>query len=234
MPGFSITLLRLPAAGENAPHSAAEILELVDAPADAPGWAWHSKTEPGEWEAASSEAKTNGSESADHAIAHTVENVGKPLAPASANQFIGAIEQACKDVIAAEPELTRFDTIAGDGDCGLCLEAGGKGILRAIADGRVSDKDVISAVLTMAEQIEIDMDGTSGALYSIAFNGLASGLRKVAEDKGTDVATADVWAGALVLAKETLYTYTRGAFLSPHGDLCRHLLTCSCFLLPYR
>lgn len=211
MPGFSITLLRLPGVGEDAPYSAAELLELVDAPADAPGWAWHSKAEPGQYDTPSGEANTSGVETADHTVAHTVENVGKPLAPASAGKFISAIERACKDIIAAEPELTRFDTIAGDGDCGLCLEAGGKGILRAIADGRVSDKDVISAVLTMAEQIEIDMDGTSGALYSIAFNGLASGLRRVAEEKGTDVATADVWAGALVLAKETLYTYTRGA-----------------------
>lgn len=221
MPGFSITLLRLPVADEDAAYSAAELIELVDAPADAPGWAWHSKAGPGEWETPSDEAKSNGTESAAHDVAHTVENIGKPLAPASAGLFIGAIEQACKDVIAAEPELTRFDTIAGDGDCGLCLEAGGKGILRAIADGRVSDSDVISAVLTLAEQIEIDMDGTSGALYSIAFNGLASGLRKAAEEKGTDVATADVWAEALVSAKATLYTYTRGAFVNFSSLLCR-------------
>jgi dihydroxyacetone kinase len=28
----------------------------------------------------------------------------------------------------AEPEITRLDTIAGDGDCGLTLKAGAEGL----------------------------------------------------------------------------------------------------------
>lgn len=30
-------------------------------------------------------------------------------------------------VIAAEPDITRFDTMTGDGDCGIGLERGAKG-----------------------------------------------------------------------------------------------------------
>lgn len=45
MPGFSLTLLLLPRSGEK--YSSSQILELLDAPASAPGWAWSSKTEPG-------------------------------------------------------------------------------------------------------------------------------------------------------------------------------------------
>lgn len=56
------------------------------------------------------------------------------------------------------------------------------------------------------------MDGTSGALYSIFFNGLGANLRAVAEEKGVDVATPEVWAEALTRAKAVLFQYTRGSF----------------------
>ena len=45
MPGFSLTLLLLPGPGES--YSSKQILELVDAPASAPGWKWTSGKEPG-------------------------------------------------------------------------------------------------------------------------------------------------------------------------------------------
>ena len=45
MPGFSLTLLLLPSSGDK--YSSSQILELLDSPASAPGWAWSSKTEPG-------------------------------------------------------------------------------------------------------------------------------------------------------------------------------------------
>lgn len=37
---------------------------------------------------------------------------------ADPKQFLAMIESAVKRVIQAEPEITRFDTIAGDGDAG--------------------------------------------------------------------------------------------------------------------
>lgn len=46
MPGFSISLVLLPREGE-AKHTSDELLSLLDAPADAPGWRWHSAAEPG-------------------------------------------------------------------------------------------------------------------------------------------------------------------------------------------
>jgi dihydroxyacetone kinase len=45
MPGFSLTLLLLPKKGDK--YSPERILELLDAKADAPGWAWTSTGEPG-------------------------------------------------------------------------------------------------------------------------------------------------------------------------------------------
>jgi len=45
MPGFSLTLLLLPAPGD--PYSSDELLRLLDAPASAPGWKWSASNEPG-------------------------------------------------------------------------------------------------------------------------------------------------------------------------------------------
>jgi dihydroxyacetone kinase len=39
-----------------------------------------------------------------------------------------AIRSACNSVIAAEPNLTKWDTIMGDGDCGETFKTGAQGI----------------------------------------------------------------------------------------------------------
>ena len=80
--------------------------------------------------------------------------------------FIDAITRACNALIEAEPELTKQDQIAGDGDAGLTLEAGAKGVLKAIQQGKLKGKNAIEDISTIAEVVEEDMGGTSGALYS--------------------------------------------------------------------
>ncbi len=50
------------------------------------------------------------------------------LAATSQEAFIDALERACRCLIDAEPEITRQDVIAGDGDAGLTLKAGAEGI----------------------------------------------------------------------------------------------------------
>ena len=69
-------------------------------------------------------------------------------------------------MIAAEPEITKQDQIAGDGDAGLTLEAGAKGVLKAMKEGRLIGKNAIEEINVIAEVVEEDMGGTSGALYS--------------------------------------------------------------------
>lgn len=62
--------------------------------------------------------------------------------------------------------MTKQDQIAGDGDAGLTLEAGAKAILKAIKEGKLAGKNVIEDISVIAEVVEEDMGGTSGALYS--------------------------------------------------------------------
>lgn len=80
--------------------------------------------------------------------------------------FLGAITRACKALIEAEPELTEQDRIAGDGDAGLTLEGGSKAVLKAIEGGKIKGQNVIEDIGVIAEVVEEDMGGTSGALYS--------------------------------------------------------------------
>ncbi|ORY33982.1 Dak1 domain-domain-containing protein [Naematelia encephala] len=194
MPGFSLTLLLLPRSGDA--YSSSEILSLLDAPASAPGWSWTAVgKEPGVL-GAKEEA--------------VVETKGKEvdLAPADSKAFLDAITRACKALIAAEPELTQQDQIAGDGDAGLTLEAGSKGVLKAIADGRLKGKNVIEDIGTIAAVVEDDMGGTSGALYSIFFAGIGTALREAAASGATST-TPEVWSKAAASALTTLYKYTR-------------------------
>jgi hypothetical protein len=41
--------------------------------------------------------------------------------------FLNALKRACEAVVEAEPEITRQDVIAGDGDAGLTLRSGAEG-----------------------------------------------------------------------------------------------------------
>jgi hypothetical protein len=46
MPGFSLTLLLLPPPQSTKTFTSNEIIQLLDEPADAPGWKWHAVSEP--------------------------------------------------------------------------------------------------------------------------------------------------------------------------------------------
>jgi dihydroxyacetone kinase len=109
-------------------------------------------------------------------------------------------------VIAAEPDVTRYDTIVGDGDCGVGLKRGAEAVLKFLGMG-TTNHDVINAVSQIIPIIENTMDGTSGAIYAIFLNSLAHGLREQ-DAKSSKPISATEWAGALKYALDALETYT--------------------------
>lgn len=172
MPGFSLTLLLLPSDNE-APISSDAILSLLDESTNAPGWKWSSKTTPASFQQVTSLPPPP---------PEVLQNKRR-LAFSEPNRFTDAVTRACKALIAAEPEITQMDSIAGDGDCGLTLKAGalGKhhvpyyypkshtrhaGVLNKVADGTISGQDVVQSSIAISEVAEGAMGGTSGALYS--------------------------------------------------------------------
>ncbi|KAA1074340.1 Dihydroxyacetone kinase 2 [Puccinia graminis f. sp. tritici] len=212
MSGFSISLVLLPPANEDVTIeiageptlsiSANMLLDLFDAPADCPGWKPGYAGQPSFSKVEKKDTKALVQEPAGGEQKPTEETV-TVNDPAL---FIKAVQSACQALISAEPEITKYDTIAGDGDCGLTLKSGAEGILAAISQEKIKGTNLISDLLQISEVVNRDMGGTSGGLYSIYFNALAVGIGKAKPSKSIGSQT---WADALDYALNTLYKYTR-------------------------
>ncbi|KAK3938821.1 dihydroxyacetone kinase [Diplogelasinospora grovesii] len=115
---------------------------------------------------------------------------------------------ACESLITAEPDLTKWDTVMGDGDCGLTLKTGATALLDAIDSQQLAATGSVVAVLTELEDIvESKMGGTLGGILGIFFVSL-----RTAVEENSSLATASgpsaVWAKALTTALEHLENYT--------------------------
>jgi len=105
------------------------------------------------------------------------------------------IQAGCNAVIAAESTITEYDTIVGDGDCGYTLRDGAKQVLSFI-----EGKDLTRLPATVSQlvsELEVNMGGTSGALYCIYLTALAGALASEAN-----------MAMAMKAALEQLMKYT--------------------------
>ncbi|KAF8817412.1 dihydroxyacetone kinase [Phlegmacium glaucopus] len=197
MAGFSITLLLLPKEDEVGAPLASDVLSLLDDKPDVPGWKWSSGSPP----LPHSQQVLFG-----NSVATTTPSLEKIAVPKAA-EFIENITRAARALINAESEITRMDSIAGDGDCGLTLKAGAEGVLAKVKSGEIKGDDLIRSIITIAQVAEEEMGGTSGALYSIFFSALAQGLQASTSKSG--ILTPQVWGNALNYALTKLYTYTR-------------------------
>lgn len=109
-------------------------------------------------------------------------------------------------VISSEAEITRYDTIVGDGDCGVGLKRGAEGILKYLNSGEISD-DAVLNLSNIVQVVEKTMDGTSGALYAIFLNALTHDLR-IQGGPSPGPVTSAIWSKALTRSLEALERYT--------------------------
>lgn len=187
--GFSISILKLQDTGVGK-----SMLELLDAPAEATGWSAAVK---------SSTWANPPTETRDLDRAKTAENnpSGLNIDPALATK---ALKVGLEKLIKAEPEVTRYDTVVGDGDCGIGLKRGAEGILQELQNAQ-GQKDAALFLDQIIAVVETTMDGTSGALYAIFLNSLAYGLRS---QGASGNATPQHWSKALSIAMESMGKYT--------------------------
>ncbi|THW72108.1 dihydroxyacetone kinase [Aureobasidium pullulans] len=192
--GFSISLLKLQDTALDK-----SMLQLLDAPSEVTGWATPVPT--ATWENKSTAADRRQTAMADG-------DKDKPSNLTLNTEESKKVLKAGLDrVIVAEPDVTHYDTIVGDGDCGIGLKRGAESVLQLIA----SDLDTQDAVIFMdriISTIETSMDGTSGAIYAIFLNALAAGLRSQSPESGKKEVTTQVWAEAAKQALEGLGKYT--------------------------
>ncbi|KAL2002155.1 hypothetical protein VTN02DRAFT_544 [Thermoascus thermophilus] len=193
--GFSVSLLKLVDTGLGRGKS---MLELLDAPAEAVGWSAPIQTST--WE-----NRTDTPVEIRRTKLAEEQPSNLELDPATLKSVLSS---GLKRLIAAEPQVTRYDTIVGDGDCGVGLKRGAEAVLKLLDDPSTKiAKDVVNAVNQIVAVVESTMDGTSGAIYSIFLNALAHGLR--AQDKGyATPVTVATWAEALKYSLSALAKYT--------------------------
>jgi dihydroxyacetone kinase len=121
------------------------------------------------------------------------------------------ITAGCERVIKEEPTITEYDTIVGDGDCGYTLRDGAKQVMSFITN---TDLERFPSTLGgLVDDLEVNMGGTSGALYCIFLSSLAQNLWD-----------APTFADGLQGALDSLLKYTRARL----GDR-----TCLDCLIPF-
>lgn len=116
-----------------------------------------------------------------------------------------ALARALKKLIEAEAEVTKYDSVVGDGDCGIGLKRGAEGVLNVLPN--ISSDDAMMAFAKICPTIETTMDGTSGALYAIFLNSLASNVRSQ-DTSAPKAVTTEIWAKALAMSIDDLAVYT--------------------------
>lgn len=175
-PGFSITLLK----------ANSEMLKHLDAPSNAVGWpstegllSLRRDRSSQASQASKFEADADGSQDGAKSK-FSPQSDGLLLVltqlAVDVNDFKARVTRACRNLIESEARITEADTIVGDGDCGITLARGANAVMSYIDNSELSPV-AASTLLGISNVIEESMDGTSGALYSIFFNALASALR---------------------------------------------------------
>jgi triose/dihydroxyacetone kinase / FAD-AMP lyase (cyclizing) len=145
------------------------LINLFDAPAEAQGWPV-SRSRYHETQKSSDEDKC-------FATAPLLQPKMSNLIfdPIQATKVLTA---GLRALIAAEPEVTRFYSIVGDGDCRFALKGGAVAVLREILSASPLSEDALAFINRIVPVVETNMDGTSGAIFAIFLNEMIIGLRR--------------------------------------------------------
>ena len=200
-PAFSVSIINVTAAARNCSYSAEEIKGFFDARTNT------------SWESMSGAQARRRPRSEQ--IVQPPPHGRRPVDPArdlkiAPGTLESALRRACGDLIAAEPDLTKWDTIMGDGDCGETLRTGASALLAAVDNGLAKDGSVVSVLQELEEIIESKMGGTLGGVLGIFFVALRVALEENAAlaqgPEGGDV--PKLWVKALTASLENLRRYT--------------------------
>lgn len=146
------------------------MIQLLDYPCEATGWSAPIAKET--WEAKNTNTREDATAS-DQSV--------KPSGlKADAVAFTKRLTAGLETLISVEPEVTRFDTVVGDGDCGIGLKRGAEGMIplvfnekgRTLTEAAVlkhlketpATGDLVVDVANIVPVIENSMDGTVSSL----------------------------------------------------------------------
>lgn len=156
---------------------------------------------------------SNALASTNSSVSAIKPRIGSSKIAFSGSQVRKIITAGCERVIKEEPTITEYDTIVGDGDCGYTLRDGAKQVLAFISTPSADLTNLASTLSVLVGDLEVNMGGTSGALYCIFLSSLSQELWE-----------ADTFPLALKGALNHLLKYTRARL----GDR-----TCLDCLIPF-
>lgn len=111
---------------------------------------------------------------------------------------------ACQNLIEAEPDLTKWDTVMGDGDCGETLKTGATALLSALDSGVAKSGSAIKVLQELENIVESQMGGTLGGILGIFFVSLTTALQRNLDK----VEGVKLWGKATKTALGNLQSYT--------------------------
>ncbi|KAL2754827.1 hypothetical protein ACRALDRAFT_1064627 [Sodiomyces alcalophilus JCM 7366] len=202
-PAFSVSVVNVTAAARGCSYSVDDIKRFADARTDT---YWESMT--------GSQGTRRPREEQFVKTAAKEEKVPTPEdrdVKVDGQKLDKMLRTACEAVVAAEPDLTRWDTVMGDGDCGETVKTVGLSLLEALDRGVASSSGSVDAVLAALEDIvESRIGGTLGGVLGIFFVSLRLAIQENAGLARTEGQEA-LWAKSLASALANLRRYTPAA-----------------------
>ncbi|KAM0548788.1 hypothetical protein ACHAPJ_009784 [Fusarium lateritium] len=197
-PGFSVSLCNVSAASKQSGFNVDDLIELLDRPTAS--IAWPNTHRPGPKRDESSTKLSNHHSNGLSASSTTVK--------VDRNRLMNGVREACKFAIQAEPKLTEWDLVMGDGDCGEAVKGLAQSVLNNL-DAHVPSDGCLLGFLTSLGAAVDDMGGTLGAILGILLAAFTGTLRSSVSDQFpmTDVCSEN-FALALSSAVESLKSHT--------------------------
>lgn len=215
-PGWSISLLNVSGIERDTKTPVSTILQLLDSENDAPGWPKNGYLPISDETSKQETQKTTDSSSDPARRGPKVDAV----------LFESSLRKACNAAIQREADITKWDIIMGDGDCGeavvgMCQVSesptenrmlrltGHQGVLKKLDNKNLLEQGFLFPILDeISEAIEA-IGGTLGAIISILFASFTAQLRKAfAEDPDNFTFTAKTAGSASGAALRNLMGYT--------------------------
>ncbi|KAM5353494.1 hypothetical protein ACJ41O_000144 [Fusarium nematophilum] len=197
-PAFSVSVINVTAASRNCRYSAERILDFFDTKTNT---FWESMAGSQSRRCKRKEQIVLPPKEAEKTVS---DERDLKIDPALLEKML---RSACEALIQAEPHLTKWDTVMGDGDCGETLKTGAVSLIQALDDGLAKSGSVVAVLHELEDIVESKMGGTLGGILGIFFVSLRTAVESnvdVARSKGPIA----LWSQALSAALENLGRYT--------------------------
>ena len=172
MQGASLSIVSLSAMSS----SSSKLVEYLDQDTNAPSWITaevynlaSTGPRPSSLEYPEVEAPATSKATSDYSsVVLQIDNFS--------NKATTSLKNACTKLVESEPLLTKYDTICGDGDCGLTMERGAKEILSQLESKEIDTSHPVPMLEGLASAVSKSMGGTSGVLLELMFRKMSTFL----------------------------------------------------------